>query len=714
MLPTLSIHEQSKNLTSMNTLTTRLIALTTLLAKRSEVILAFVVVGVVFMMIMPLPTLLVDILIALNISVSTLLVVIVMYLPGPLAFSTFPGILLITTLFRLALSITTTRLILLDADAGEIVEAFGNFVVGGNLVVGIVIFLILMIVNFLVITKGSERIAEVSARFTLDALPGKQMSIDADLRAGMLTATEAQQTRKEISKESQLFGAMDGAMKFVKGDAIAGIIIVLVNIIGGVSIGVSQLEMSTGEALELYAILTIGDGLVAQIPALLIALTAGLMITRVQDKSIGEINVGQEMAGQITSEPKAWIIASCVLIGFSLVPGMPTAAFLVLAMIFLSIGGLNIFLKKEKKILEEKLSEKIVEQQQKPPEEEDVDSFSVYEKISTNLHSKHKETEWFNHFRKSMRKARNEIVLEYAYMLPTYQFKFSDDVPEDEFVLRFYEAPVVRATYGEHHVWIDQSYKEKLDDIGVEYSEGRKEREESHLLWVPAEYCEKLAEHNIPSKTSIEVITKRITEAFFKDGHMFIGLEEAHAVMNWALKNIPELGKECERLLPLPRLTDILKKLASELVSLKSLQKIFETITTHASSERDPIALTETVRVYLRDQICTHIAKDNELSICLLEAETEEFLRESLHKTGTGGYFSIDTDQSEEFIDKIKQHTHSYLDNNESIALVVSQDLRPHIRDLIKNALFKLPVLSYTEISESISVKPIARLSILN
>ena len=696
----------------MNPITIQLMALATLLAKRSEIILVFVVVGVVFMMIMPLPTLLVDILIALNISISTLMVVIVMYLPGPLAFSTFPGMLLITTLFRLALSITTTRLILLDADAGEIVEAFGNFVVGGNLVVGIVIFLILMIVNFLVITKGSERIAEVSARFTLDALPGKQMSIDADLRAGMLTAIEAQTTRKEISKESQLFGAMDGAMKFVKGDAIAGIIIVLVNIIGGVSIGVSQMEMSAGEALELYAILTIGDGLVAQIPALLIALSAGLMITRVQDKTAGEINVGQEMAGQIMGEPKAWLIASAVLVGFSIVPGMPTIAFISLAIIFSGIGGTNIFLGKTKKKLEEDISTKAIEQQHIPPEEEDVNSFTVYERISSNLHNKHKDTEHFNILQKSIRKARNEIVLEYGYMLPIYNFKFFDDIEEDEFILRFYEAPVIRATYGDEYFCVDQNHKNQLDDLEIEYTVGKEEREESHLLWIPVKYSQKINDLNISSKTAIEVIKERTTEAFLQDSHIFIGLEESHKIMNWALANIPELAKECERLLPLSRLTDILKKLASELVSLKSLQKIFEIIIAHSASERDPIALTEIVRTYLRDQICTHITGNNQLTICLLETTAEEILRESLHKTSTGGYFSIDAEKSEEFIELIKQNVNDYLKKDDPIALVVAQDIRPYVRDLIKNELFKLPVLSYAEISESISVKPIARLTI--
>ncbi|EPM92553.1 type III secretion protein HrcV, partial [Pseudomonas syringae pv. actinidiae ICMP 19070] len=297
--------------------------------RRSEVVGAFFVIAIVFMMITPLPTGLVDVLIAVNICISCLLIMLAMHLPRPLAFSTFPAVLLLTTMFRLALSISTTRLILLNQDAGHIVEAFGQFVVGGNLAVGLVIFLILTVVNFLVITKGSERVAEVGARFTLDAMPGKQMSIDSDLRANLISVYEARNRRSELNKESQLFGAMDGAMKFVNGDAIASLIIVAINMIGGISIGVVQHGMTAGDALQLYTVLTIGDGLIAQIPALLISVTCGMIITRVPNTEAGvEANIGREIAEQITSQPKAWIIAAVAMLGFAALPGMPTGVFI--------------------------------------------------------------------------------------------------------------------------------------------------------------------------------------------------------------------------------------------------------------------------------------------------------------------------------------------------------------------------------------------------
>lgn len=692
-----------------------LTSFTGVIAKRSEVILVFAVIGVVFMMILPLPTGLVDTLIALNISISCLLVVLAMYLPGPVAFSTFPGLLLITTLFRLALSITTTRLILLQADAGEIVEAFGNFVVGGNLVVGVVIFLILLLVNFLVITKGSERIAEVSARFTLDAMPGKQMSIDADLRAGMLGPEDAKNMRSALAKESQLFGAMDGAMKFVKGDAIAGLIITAVNILGGVAIGTTQMGMTSGEALELFAILTIGDGLVAQIPALLIALTAGLMITRVKADAFAEVNVGQEMASQLTLEPKAWIVASIVMIGFSVIPGMPTVAFVVLAVVFSSVGGIKIFF--EKKQTEQALQQEIVpeEEVKEEPiisEEEDIKTLDVYDQVSVLMNSAHRHSSWFLHLRRSIKAARNRIVVEYGYTVPSYKFVFNDQVPMDEYALRFHDVVAVKATFDSVYAWVDMEYKEKLEELEVLCVPGKKERKEDHMLWVHSMFLPTIEENNIPFKSTIDTITEATYETYLRNAHIFIGMDEAHMIMQWGFAGVPELAKECERLLPLSKFADVLKKLAAETIAIKSLKKIFETIVSNAATEKDPNALAEIVRMYLRDQICGKITTDNSLNVCLLDSNTEVLLRESLHKTVTGGYFALDPEDSNKLISEIKTTTEEYMTNKTPVAMVVPQDLRPYFRDLIKGELFKLPVLSYSEISESLSITPIARLSV--
>jgi type III secretion protein V len=291
-----------------------------LASSRNDIVLAVLLVAIVFMMILPLPTWLVDVLIGVNMTVSAMLLMVAMYLPSPLAFSSFPSVLLVSTLLRLGISIATTRLILLEGDAGHIIETFGNFVVGGNLIVGLVVFLIMTIVQFVVITKGAERVAEVAARFSLDAMPGKQMSIDGDMRAGTIDMEEAKIRRRLVEKESQLYGAMDGAMKFVKGDAIAGIIIVVVNLVGGILIGTLQRGLSLSEATRVYSVLTIGDGLIAQIPALFIAICAGMIVTRVQSGE-GPSNVGRDIGAQVLAQPKALVIAAVVAMGMGLIPG---------------------------------------------------------------------------------------------------------------------------------------------------------------------------------------------------------------------------------------------------------------------------------------------------------------------------------------------------------------------------------------------------------
>src|SRR3954465_4536002 len=303
-------------------------------SKYADLIAAGVVVLVVVMMIIPLPPFLLDLMIAANISAALAVVVATLYLPRALDFSAFPALLLLTTLFRLAINISVTRLILLQGNAGHVVEAFGKFVVGGNVVVGLVVFLILVVIQFVVITSGAGRVAEVGARFTLDAMPGKQMAIDADLNAGQITEEEARRRRSEISREADFYGAMDGASKFVKGDAIAGILIVLINLIGGIVVGMAQQALPLAQAVQHYSLLTVGDGLTAQIPALLISVAAGIVVTR----SASDGDLGSDVVGQIIGQKRAPLVAGCVVCAFALVPGLPKLPFLMIGGIFAAVG----------------------------------------------------------------------------------------------------------------------------------------------------------------------------------------------------------------------------------------------------------------------------------------------------------------------------------------------------------------------------------------
>ena len=322
------------------TLSQRLLYLLGKASQRGDLVIAVLILVAVVMMLIPLPTFLVDALITANIALSVLILLVAFYVSHPLEFSSMPSVILIATLFRLAITITTTRLILLQADAGEIITAFGNFVVGGSIAVGLVVFLIITVAQFIVIARGAERVAEVAARFTLDALPGKQMSIDAELRNGDIDQAEARHLRRQLERESQLFGAMDGAMKFVKGDSIAGMVVAVVNIVGGTVIGVTQRGIPASEALNIYGILTIGDGLVSQIPSLIIAISAGILITRSGDT---DVDVGAQIGGQFFNQPKALFIAGGLIFLFALIPGFPKPQLFTLAF---ALGGFGYVLKR--------------------------------------------------------------------------------------------------------------------------------------------------------------------------------------------------------------------------------------------------------------------------------------------------------------------------------------------------------------------------------
>ena len=410
--------------------------------------------AIVFMMILPLPTALVDVLIGANMSIAVVLLMLAIYITSPLEFSAFPAVLLITTLFRLSLSITTTRLILLQGDAGQIVSTFGNFVVGGNLVVGIVVFLIITIVQFMVITKGSERVAEVSARFSLDAMPGKQMSIDGDMRAGAIDVNEARHRRSLIEKESQMYGSMDGAMKFVKGDSIAGLIIIVVNILGGVMIGVTQKGMSAGEALELFSVLTVGDGLVSQIPALFIAITAGIIVTRVSNEESNDL--GSDIGGQVIAQPRALLIGGVLLVLFALIPGFPKVTFLVLALV---VGGGGFFLfyqqKKQSESDQSDLSSFVAQGAGSPAAKPTVsrnskgklgeqEEFAMTVPLLIDLDSRLQESLEAVALNDELARVRRALYLDLGVPFPGIHLRFNEAMKDSEYLIQLQEVPVAR------------------------------------------------------------------------------------------------------------------------------------------------------------------------------------------------------------------------------------------------------------------------------
>lgn len=669
-------------------------------ARRAEVLGAVVVLAIVFIFIVPLPTWLVDILIALNICISCLLIVLALYLPGPLAFSSFPSILLLTTMFRLALSIATTRLILLEQDAGDIVEAFGNFVVGGNLAVGLVIFMILTIVNFLVITKGSERVAEVAARFSLDAMPGKQMSIDSDLRAGLIDGGQARDKREQLSRESQLFGAMDGAMKFVKGDAIAGLIIVVINLLGGFATGMFQHDMSAGDSIALYSVLTIGDGLIAQIPALLISLTAGMIITRVApDGRKGVTNMGAEIARQMTSEPKSWMIASVGMLAFATLPGMPTMVFILIS---LMTGSLGYYLARQRQREEAPAgkAEKTV-----PPEEngdEDLRGFDPSRPYLLQFHTSFFGTPMVIDVVHKIRQARNSLVANIGLTLPPFEAEFSDSLAPNEMRFCVHEVPMMAATLSDQFA-VEYTALAQPFDRG---ERGLAERDEQDWVWLGPD-DPLLDDPEVERFSASSLIVERMTRAMMLSGPKFLGIQESKSILSWLEHNQPELVQELQRIMPLSRFSSVLQRLASEGVPLRAVRLIVESLIEYGQHEREPDALADYARIALKSQIYHQYSEADGLHAWLLSPQTENTLREALRQTQSGVFFALDNENSAALVGLLNQ-AFVVRPKTKSVMLV-AQDLRSPLRALLLDEFNHVPVLSFAELGSNSKVKVLGR-----
>ena len=669
-------------------------------AQRAEVLGAVVVLAIVFIFIVPLPTWLVDILIAVNICISCLLIVLALYLPGPLAFSSFPSILLLTTMFRLALSIATTRLILLEQDAGDIVEAFGNFVVGGNLAVGLVIFMILTLVNFLVITKGSERVAEVAAHFSLDAMPGKQMSIDSDLRAGLIDGMQARDKRDQLSRESQLFGAMDGAMKFVKGDAIAGLVIVLINLLGGFSTGIFQHGMSAAESMALYSVLTIGDGLIAQIPALLISLTAGMIITRVApDGRKGVSNMGADIARQMTSEPKSWMIASIGMLAFAALPGMPTLVFILIS---LTTGSLGFYLMRQRQRQERGTADNTVEVAPEENGAEDLRGFDPSRPYLLQFPPALRNTDAIAEILHEVRKARNGIVARIGLTLPPFEVEFDPGLADDEMRFCVHEVPTVKATHGPQ-VAVARSALQDEPQSGVA---GLIEREEQNWVWLPAD-DPLLDDPELERFSALSLIVERMTHSMMLSGPQFLGIQESKSILSWLEHDQPELVQELQRIMPLSRFSAVLQRLSSEGVPLRAVRLIVESLIEYGQHEREPEALADYARIALKSQIFHQYSEADGLHAWLLAPQTENILREALRQTQTGVFFALDNDNSAVLVNLLNQ-AFSLRPKSKSVMLV-AQDLRSPLRTLLLEEFNHVPVLSFAELNSTSKVKVLGR-----
>ena len=632
------------------------------LSRISDLVLAALVIAIIALMILPLPAILLDILVALNISLGVMLVLMGIYVSKPLQFSAFPSVLLISTLFRLALSVATTRMILLHADAGEIIDTFGSLVAGNNVVVGLVVFLIVTLVQFLVIAKGAERVAEVGARFTLDALPGKQMSIDSDLRSGLIDKMEARAKRQELELESKLHGSMDGAMKFVKGDAIAGIVIIIINLLGGLTVGIFQRGMDAGAAMSKYSILTIGDGMVAQIPALLSAMAAGLIVTRVTDTESDD-HLGDSIQSQLASIPRVLIVSGVVCLLMSLVPGFPTGVFIVLGLLFAGIGVSLV-----------------------PTIRKRMD------KMSQPLDSV------FSRPEQSAEPTVNETAL----------------VEVQQSVPLLIELPAVYGARGRDKqllAAIDDDFEKIQTQIGfslpnIKFHWHKKEEP----TWSFEMYEVPVLEKRIETNTSVEEISGEVREALRRHLTMFLGIQETGGLLAQASIDYPDIVKEALRSIPLQNVAEILRNLIAEEVSIRNVRGILESLVQSAAHEKDTGNLTEFVRIALARQICHQHAVDQTLNAIALEPALEEKLLESVRASGGNRQLSLEPAQAEALRNAFQVAIKKHKPN----VVVTHLQIRKQLRQYVQAVSFDTPVLSYNELTADTKINVVQHIDLTN
>ena len=680
------------------------------ITRHADFVLVGMVVAVIALMVVPLPTWCVDLLISANLSMSFVILMMTMYAPNVLSFSSFPTLLLFTTLFRVGLNISTTRLILLQADAGEIIFTFGEFAVGGNFIVGAVVFIIIAIVQFLVIAKGAERVSEVGARFSLDAMPGKQMSIDADLRSGSIDSEEAQKRRAAVSLESQMYGAMDGAMKFVKGDDIAGLLIAAVNIVAGTIIGVTQSGLTSGEALQLYGVLTIGDGLVSQIPSLLIAISAGILVTRSGGESD---NVGEQIGDQIFSQPRAMLIASMLVFLFALIPGFPKAQLFSLAFILGAIGYALKYMKKmssqsidPKKEIQKTLSPAASKGKMVKSEDDFSPVVPIILDMSPELHSSID----YSILNEELASLRSALYFDLGVPFPGVNLRENAQLKENEYVLNLDEIPIARGCLESNCVLVRED-PDNVRMLGIDVKEGLPFLPSEKAWWVSESEAYKLKEFGISYLEKEKVISLNLSLVLARHASDFIGLQETKFLLDKMEERAPDLVHEATRLLTLQKIAEIFKRLVQEQISIRDLRAILESIIAWAPKEKDLIMLCEYIRTSLSRQISyKYCAGQNILPAVLLEPNVEEVIRKSIRQTSAGSFLALDPQSSKSILADAKRALGNRKGKN--VVIIASIDIRRYVRRLIESEFFDVAVLDYQELTPEISVQPVDRIRI--
>jgi len=667
--------------------------------KNTDIFMAVALIGILSLMIIPLPAFMLDIFLAANITIALVILLVCLYTIQPLDFSVFPSILLVTTLFRLALNIASTRLILLHGNegveaAGGVIKAFGQFVVGGNYVVGAVIFLILVIINFVVITKGAGRVAEVAARFTLDAMPGKQMAIDADLSNGILTDKEAKARRKKISREADFYGSMDGASKFVRGDAVAGIMIVLVNIIGGFVIGVWQKGMALDQALTNYTLLTIGEGLVAQIPALIISTAAGIIVTRSADEN----NFGHEISGQLLNYPKAFQVASGVLFLFAMIPGLPHFAFFLLSGTAYLVSRMAVEKKAE--------VEDVVETQAAGEEADPISSIRPLDMLELEVGyglvpmvDASQQGELLDR----IRSIRKQVADRMGFIVPPIHIHDNLQLKPYEYNILINGAKVGGGELSGQYL--------AMDSGGANGQlEGIKTTEPVFGLpavWIKGKERERAQVSGYTVVDNTTILATHISETIKKHAHELVGRQELQQLLDGIAATLPKVVEELvPSLLSLGSVLRVVKNLLKENVSIRDLRSILETLADYGGVTKDPEMLTEFVRQSLGRYIVEQYKRDDEsLSVLTMEREVEETIADAVQLSEQGSYLAIEPGVAQRILAAIRRNAEQFDATGSLPVLMASPSIRRHVKKLTERFMPNLAVISHNEIPPNIKIQ---------
>ncbi len=683
-------------------------------ARQGDIMLAAGVIIILFVMLIPMPTVVLDMMLTFSISLGLVVLVTAMFMTSPLEFSIFPSLLLVATLLRLALNVATTRVILMHGDqgshaAGRVIESFGQFVVGGNYVIGLIIFLILFALNKMVVTAGMTRIAEVAARFTLDSLPGKQMAVEADLNAGLIDEVQAKEQRDAMRKEADFYGAMDGAGKFVSGDVKAGILITAINIVGGFFIGVVQQNMGWMEAARTYTLLTIGDGLVAQIPSLLTATAAGIIVSR----AAAEAKMGEEFLGQLTNHPRALRLVAVVLLIFGLVPGMPTMPFVLLSgVLFL----LAVIAARHKVEVANQATQDRAPKESRLDTPEEVQALLPLDMLELEVGYgliPLVDEEQDGNLLARIRSIRRQFALDMGVVIPSLHVRDNLELKPGQYVVCIKGNRIASA-----EIMIDHFLAMDPGDAKHRVK-GIKTKEPAFnlpALWIPESRKEEAMMAGYTVVDPSTVIATHLTEIFKRNLHEFLGRQEVQSLLDNLSQRTPKVVEELvPGTLSLGAVQKVLQNLVRENVSIRDMLTILESLADYGTSLKDPDQLTEFVRQRMaRTIVKAYLTSDGTLPIITLDPELDNTVQENIRQTDHGPYLAMDPRLAQQMIKALNESMQKAVGTDGQPVLLVSPGIRPHLAQLLARFVPNLPVISQAEIPAEIKLETLSTAGIGN